>query len=70
MTITLHCFKINGKQRIIIPKKGEFVQFKIYERKIKSPFMTYADSESILVPENNGWQNPRVLYRKISETYL
>ena len=32
--------------------------------------MTYADSESILVPGNNGWQNPRVLYRKISETYL
>ena len=50
------CFKINGKQRIIMPKKGEFVKFKNYERKIKSPFMIYADFESILVPENNEKQ--------------
>ena len=27
------------------------------ERKIKSPFIIYADFESILVPENNGKQN-------------
>ena len=26
------CFKINGKQRIIMPKKGEYVKFKNYER--------------------------------------
>ena len=26
------CFKINGKQRIIMPKKGEYVQFKNYEK--------------------------------------
>ena len=32
------CFKINGKQRMIMPKKGEFVKFNNYERKIKSPF--------------------------------
>ena len=31
-------------------------------RKIKSPFMTYADFESILVPENNGKQNPEESY--------
>ena len=31
------CFKINGKQRIIIPKKGEYVKLKIYER--QSPFI-------------------------------
>ena len=29
------CFKINGKQRIVMPKKGEFVKFKNYERKNK-----------------------------------
>ena len=28
------CFKINGKQRIIMPRKGECVKFKNYERKI------------------------------------
>ena len=44
------CFKINGKQK----KKREFVKFKNYERKIKSPFIISADFESILVPENNG----------------
>ena len=28
------CFKINGKQKIIMPKKGEYVKFKNYEKKI------------------------------------
>ena len=37
------CFEINGKQRIIMPKKGKYVKFKNYERKINSPFMIYAD---------------------------
>ena len=27
------CFKINGKQRIIMSRKGEYVKFKNYERK-------------------------------------
>ena len=40
------CFKINGKQRIIMSKKGKYVQFKNYERKIKSSFMIYPDFES------------------------
>ena len=52
------CFKINGKQRIITPKKGESVKFKNYERKIKPPFIIYADFESILVSKDNGKQNP------------
>ena len=30
------CLKINEKQRIIMPKKGEFAKFKNYERKIKA----------------------------------
>ena len=54
-----YCFKINGKQRIIIPKKGDYVKFKDYERKIKTPFIIYADLESILVTEDNGKQNPQ-----------
>ena len=37
------CFKINGKQRINIPKKGEYVRFKNYERKMKYPIMIYAN---------------------------
>ena len=56
------CFKINCKQRIIMPKKTEYVKFKNYERKIKSPFVIYADCESILVPENNEKQNPEESY--------
>ena len=43
-----YSFKINGKQMILMPKGGEYVKFKIYEGKIKSPFMIYADFESIL----------------------
>ena len=45
-----------------MPTKGEFLKFKNYERKIKSQFMIYADFESILVPENNGKQNPNESY--------
>ena len=35
-------FKINGKQRIIMPKKDEYVKFKSSGKKIKSAFMIYA----------------------------
>ena len=52
------CFKINGKQTIKMPKKDEYIKFKNYKRKIKSPFMIYGDFESILLPEDNGKQNP------------
>ena len=47
------CFKINGKQRIIIPKKDEYVKLKNYERNITSPLKIYADFESISMPEDN-----------------
>ena len=48
---TKDCFKINGeKKTIIMPKKGEYIKFKNYERKIKSPFVIHADLESTLVP--------------------
>ena len=42
---------------IKIPKKDKYVRFKNYEANIKSPFMNYADFESIAVPEDNGKQN-------------
>ena len=42
-----------------MPKKGEYVKFNNCERKIKSPFMIYADFESILVSESNKNQNPK-----------
>ena len=35
------CFKINDKE-FIKPKKDEYIKFKNYERKIKSPFIIYA----------------------------
>ena len=50
------CFKIIGKQTIIMLEKGEYVKFENYERKIKSPFMIHADFERMLVPEDNGKQ--------------
>ena len=45
-----------------MPKKGQYVKFKTYERKIKLPFIIYADFGSILVPENDGKQNPEESY--------
>ena len=56
------CFKINGKQRITMPKKGEYVKFRNYGRKIKSSFMINAEFEIILVSEGNGKQNPEQFY--------
>ena len=56
------CFKINGKQTIKMPVKGEYVKLKNFERKIKSPFLTYADFESILMPKDNGKENPNESY--------
>ena len=47
---------------MIIPKKGEFVKFKYYERKIKLLFIIYVDFGSIVVPENSGKQNPEESY--------
>ena len=52
------CFRINDKETIKMPKKGEYVIFKNFERKIKLLFMTYRVFEIILVPEGNGKQNP------------
>ena len=39
-------------------EKGEYVKFKNYERKIKSPFIIYTDFTSILVTKDNGKHNP------------
>ena len=36
-----------------MPKKGEYVKLKNYERIIKSPFIIHEDFESILVSEDN-----------------
>ena len=58
------CFKINGKQIVIMPKKGEYVKFKNYEIKLKPPFIIFADLKSIFVPKNNGKQNSEGSYRK------
>ena len=51
-------------------KKGEYVRFKIYERKTKSLFIIYAAFESILVPDDNGKQNPKEHYTKKYQNML
>ena len=42
------CFKINGKQTIKMPKKGEYVKFKNFKTKIRSPFMIYSKSKWVI----------------------
>ena len=49
---------------IQMPKGGEYVKFKNYERKLKSPFIISKDFESILVPEDNEKQHPKDCYMK------
>ena len=45
-----------------MPKKGEYVRFNNFERKIKSTFMVYVDFENTLVPKDNRKQNPDESY--------
>ena len=51
-------------------KNSEYAKFRNYERKVKSPFIIYADFESILVPENNRKQNPEDSYTMEFTTLL
>ena len=62
--------KLMSNKEIIMPKKGEYVKFKNYKRKIKSPFIIYADYESILIPKNNGKQNPREFYKNKYQKHI
>ena len=47
-----------------MPNKGEYIKCKNFRRKVKSPFMIYEDFENLLVPEDNGKQNPNQPYTK------
>ena len=53
-----------------MPKKGKNVKLKNYERKIKSPFIIYANFECILVPEYNGRQNTEEPYKRKYQKYI
>ena len=53
-----------------MPKKGEYVKFRNYGRKINSPFIIYADFESILVPEDNEKQNVKESYRNKYQKHI
>ena len=53
-----------------MPSKLEYVEFRNFKRKIKSPFMIYADFKSTLVPEDNGKQSPKESYTNKYEKYV
>ena len=44
--------------------------FTNWERKIKSPFIIYSDFKSILVPGDNGKQNPKESYTKKYQKHI
>ena len=39
-------------------------------KKIKSPFLIYADFESMLLPEDNGKKNPKTSYTKKYQKHI
>ena len=53
-----------------MPKKGEYNEFKNFEIKIKLPFIIYADFQGILVPKDNGKQNPDKFYTNKYQKYV
>ena len=61
---------MNGNETIKMAKKGEYVKFKHFERKLKSPLTIFADFESILVPEDNVKQNLNESYTNIFQKHV
>ena len=53
-----------------MPNKGEYIKCKNFRRKVKSPFMIYEDFENLLVPEDNGKQNPNQPYTKETQKHV
>ena len=53
-----------------MPKKVDYFKFRNHERKIKSPFLIYGDTENILVPEDNEKQNPKESYTNKYQKYI
>ena len=51
-------------------KKGEYVKFRNFERKIKSSLMIYADFESILGTEDNEKENQNDSYTNKYQKYV
>ena len=46
-------------------RRVNILNSKTIKKNAKSPFMIYADFESVLVPKDNGKQNPNEFYTKI-----
>ena len=64
-----NCFKINVKQRVEIPKKGDYVKLKKYE-KTKVTIYDLCIFPKFLVPEDNGKQNPNAFYTNKYQKFL
>ena len=45
-----------------MPRKANMLDSKIIKKKIRLPFIIYADFESILMPEDHRNQNPNESY--------
>ena len=58
------CLKINGKENIQMPAEGSKIYFKIFYKTSESPFVIYADFESLLVPLNESVDNTDDSYTK------
>ena len=58
----LNCLIINGKQAIKMPKKGEQVYFKKFNKQIMAPFVVYADFEAITEKVDSCKQNNNKSY--------
>ena len=52
-----------------MPKKHEYVKFKNYKTQIKSPFIIYADFESIFVPKVMESKIQKILDDKFSKPF-
>ena len=63
------CFKLMINKLLRCLRRVNILNLKTFGRKIKLPFMIYADFKSILAPENNGKQNPTESYTNKYQTY-
>ena len=65
-----HIFIMEGKQTIKMTKKGKYIKFKHFGKKIKPPFMIYEDFENIAVPKDDGKQNLNEFYSNKYEIHV
>ena len=48
-----NCLAINHARSVLLPKRGEYVNFQNFKRLTKAPFIIFGDFECVLLPSSD-----------------